>query len=744
MANALNTIVTEIAASDPQLARRLEAELASRQVRTGLVWEHHAPESAALTGLEVRAGSRVRLLAPRGVNAEKLSSSRKKADRAQVHPLWSTEWNVRLIQEGTAALEPVESSPDLAELELAGHPVPRDGDGSLSWPVNDLVAVARFDTPVYPGLVKTGQVRRGGDDDPEHVVINAENFHALQALRYTHAGKIDAIYIDPPYNTGARDWKYNNDYVDRDDTDRHSKWLSFMEHRLKVAKELLNPADSVLIVTIDEKEYLRLGLLLEQTFREARIQMVSININANGVARDREMSRVDEYAFFVYLGSAGPVHLPDASAVEQAVPTEGSGRTTRWEWLLRGGAGARRSHSPGCFYPVYVDPKAKRIVHIGDALPAGVDRGPEMEGLVQVLPLAESNGEQKRWRMTPNKLRELVGQGLAKVGAYDSKRDRYSLLYLGRGQRNRIESGDLIVVGVDENGVKEVREAGGRVVRRPPKTVWTSQSHSAGEYGSRMITALHGDKRFTYPKSLYAVEDCLRAVVKDKPEATILDFFSGSGTTAHAVMRLNKQDGGRRRSISVTNNEVSAEEQEKLIAQGLRPGDAEWDQWGIADHVTKPRLQAAITGRTATSGFTTPIKGEYKFTDPFPMAEGLAANASFYTLTYEDPDVIEVGLAFERIAPLLWLAAGQTGPAIESVDPAGYAIADRYAVLFDTDRTAALARELARAEHAGLVSIYVVTDHDIAWQRSVDALRHHVPMEAIHRLYESYLRNFGI
>ena len=135
--------------------------------------------------------------------------------------------------------------------------------------VDDLVVVAEFRDPIYPGLVSTGKVERGGDK-PFHTVINAENFHALQTLLFTHRGKVDCIYIDPPYNTGAKDWKYNNDYVEGDDLYRHSKWLAFMERRLLLAKELLNPDDSVLIVTIDEKEYLRLGLLLEQTFPEAR------------------------------------------------------------------------------------------------------------------------------------------------------------------------------------------------------------------------------------------------------------------------------------------------------------------------------------------------------------------------------------------------------------------------------------------------------------------------------------------
>ena len=148
--------------------------------------------------------------------------------------------------------------------------------------------------------MSTGKVERGGDK-PFHTVINAENFHALQTLLFTHRGKVDAIYIDPPYNTGAKDWKYNNDYVEGDDLYRHSKWLAFMERRLLLAKELLNPDDSVLIVTIDEKEYLRLGLLLEQTFPEARHPDGDVSDQPAGRSRDGEFSRVDEYIFFVFV-----------------------------------------------------------------------------------------------------------------------------------------------------------------------------------------------------------------------------------------------------------------------------------------------------------------------------------------------------------------------------------------------------------------------------------------------------------
>ena len=148
--------------------------------------------------------------------------------------------------------------------------------------MEDLVVVAEFRDPIYPGLVSTGKVERGGDK-PFHTVINSENYHALQALLFTHRGKVDAIYIDPPYNTGAKDWKYNNDYVESDDHYRHSKWLAMMERRLLLAKELLNPDDSVLIVTIDEKEYLRLGLLLSRSSLKPSIQMVTFVDQALGL-----------------------------------------------------------------------------------------------------------------------------------------------------------------------------------------------------------------------------------------------------------------------------------------------------------------------------------------------------------------------------------------------------------------------------------------------------------------------------
>src|SRR5699024_4418865 len=136
-----------------------------------------------------------------------------------------------------------------------------------------------FGEPIYPYLEKIDEIENAPDSDLWHTLIEGDNYHALQLLEYGYASKVDCIYIDPPYNTRNNDWKYNNDYVDPNDAYTHSKWLSFMEKRLKLAKNLLNPNESVLIVTIDEKEYIHLGALLEELFPEAKIQMISSVIN---------------------------------------------------------------------------------------------------------------------------------------------------------------------------------------------------------------------------------------------------------------------------------------------------------------------------------------------------------------------------------------------------------------------------------------------------------------------------------
>ena len=210
-----------------------------------------------------------------------------------------------------------------------------------------------------------------------------------------------------------------------------------------------------------------------------------------------------------------------------------------------------------------------------------------------------------------------------------------------------------------------------------------------------------------------------------------VDFFSGSGTTAHAVMRLNKQDGGRRVSISVTNNEVSADEQKGLREKGLRPGDSDWERWGICEYITKPRIEAAITGKTPDGE---PINGDYKFTDEFPMADGFEENVEFFTLTYEAPLRVASHRDFPKVAPLLWLRGGSTGRRIDSLD-AGWAVADTYGVLADLDKSDEFVSAVAAAP--GVRVVFIVTDEDRLFEAIVRDLPDQI--EPV-RMYDAYLQ----
>ena len=257
---------------DQTLRQWIMAEVGklTKQKKFGLVFEEHLPECTPLYDVEIRRDSKVAL------------------KTGQVSDIYI----VKSIEDGKAVCE---HKSDHEEAEFA---------------LDELVAVAEFGEPIYPYLKPIDSVCNAPNSDLWHTLIEADNYHALQLLEYLYAGKVDCIYIDPPYNTGARDWKYNNDYVDGSDAYRHSKWLSFMEKRLKLAKRLLNPKDSVLIVTIDEKEYLHLGCLLEELFPQARIQMVSSVINSAGVTRGDEFSRSNEYLYFIKMGAAAPASLP--------------------------------------------------------------------------------------------------------------------------------------------------------------------------------------------------------------------------------------------------------------------------------------------------------------------------------------------------------------------------------------------------------------------------------------------------
>ena len=563
---------------------------------------------------------------------------------------------------------------------------------------------------------------------------------------------------------------------------RHSKWLAFMERRLLVAKSLLNPESSALVCAIDEKEYLNLGLLLKQTFPEARIQMVSSVINAKGVIRYNEFSRTNEFLFFVFLGNhritpeqkqvknnavrwASLRRSDDESArgtakggPEQFYPIYVSEQTGKIESfgipLKPEDDVSSVPDIPGCvtvlpvrdkgdvakggpeqFYPIYVSEQTGKIESFGIPLKPedDVSSVPDIPGCVTVLPVRDKGDvTEMNWGLTISTVKKRLQKGYVKAVISGKRKKKITIYYLTSGQIDDIEKGNIVVEGFDDAGAAKVAYEDGKPSN--PTTQWVKDSHNAQSHGSDVLRELIPAREFPYPKSIYAVEDVLRIVVGEKLNAIVLDYFAGSGTTAHAVMRLNRQDGGCRQCISVTNNEVAADEQVALRKKGLRSGDEDWEKWGICEYITKPRIKAAITGKTPDGDS---IKNCYQFADEFPMAEGFDENVEFFALTYETPVAVNHNRAFARIAPLLWMRAGCEGRRIADVPERGWDVADTYGLLVDLDQSVPFSETVENKDTIRIA--YIVTDDDRRFQSVARRLPDAV--ESV-RLYESYLTNF--
>lgn len=465
---------------------------------------------------------------------------------------------------------------------------------------------------------------------------------------------------------------------------------------------------------------------------------MTIVINPLGQARKQELGRVEEYAYFLFLGSAAPAPAIDDLLNELVTSeTQGPGTRPRWERLLRGGAEASRTVSPNLFYPVFINPETKEIASVGDPLPLDVSRHDVSvpDAQVAVWPL-RTTGDEGRWRLAATTLRDYVERGIAKVGAYDRVNDRWTISYLGRAMLQRIEDGDLRVTGRDPvTGALELEYASATTT--VAKTVWKRTRHRAGEYGSRVLTTFLGERRFSYPKSIYAVLDTLAITVGAKKDALILDFFAGSGTTFHSTCLLNAADDGHRRCILVTSNEVTPELTRKLNADGLFRGDAQFEEHGIFEAVTRPRCEAAITGRRPSGE---PVEGSYL--DGSPYADGFEENVEFLRLDYLDPNEVELGRQFKAILPILWLTAGGVGkrPAAIGMRKGWVMPADStFAVLLNESRFRAFNKALDT--RPDVTHVWLVTDNE----RAFAEMRASIPGEKqISMLYSDYLRNFRI
>ena len=397
-------------------------------------------------------------------------------------------------------------------------------------------------------------------DKPMNLLIEGDNYHALSVLNYTHKGKIDVIYIDPPYNTGARDWKYNNDYVDDNNKWRHSMWLSFMEKRLKLAKKLLKK-NGVLICTIDKNEQANLGVLLQEIFYNKEIVCVTIIHNPGGI-QGKNFSHTNEFAYFIHPLNGAYISTKKRDDV---LPTAFR------DW---GKESSKRIAAKTCFYPILI--KNDNIIGFGEICEDNFhpknSNITKKDGVIEVYPV-DKKGVERKWRFGRETVEDIREELICK-----KVKKEYSIFREKKDYRW--------------------------------KTVWMDTKYNANVYGTKLLNNIIKIK-FPYPKSLYAVIDCIKAIVHNKKNATVLDFFAGSGTTGHAVLELNKNDSGNRKFIICTNNEDNNGEGTK-----------------IADDMCYPRIKKVISGYTGILD-----KKDY---------ESLGGNLKYFKTAFVSADLTDI------------------------------------------------------------------------------------------------------
>jgi len=402
----------------------------------------------------------------------------------------------------------------IKELEIELKAIKKQKKYGLVWEdkLEDVVEDCKRNVPI----LRLKEKKKGIDPviitdttKDENILIEGDNYHALSVLNYTHKGKIDVIYIDPPYNTGSQSWKYNNDFIEKDDPWRHSKWISMMSKRIKLAKELLSHTGS-LIVAIDDYEVHALGLLLEEYFPSHEIDLVIVEHHPQG-AGSNTISRTHEYAFII---------TPPGVGFLGRKRQEGE---NNWS-LKRTGQGENnfRQYRPKQFFAVLIDTEKGVVVGVGPEISRDVQKYPlskTTEGFERIYPM-DKEGKERCWRYNRATMQKLISSGFieySKKGALSVKKDAVNAV--------------------------------------PVFSIWKDSKYNAGTNGSALLTDIMGTTNtFQYPKSLWTVYDMIELVHSDS-DSIFLDFFAGSGTTGHAVLELNKQDGGDRKFILCTNNE---------------------------------------------------------------------------------------------------------------------------------------------------------------------------------------------
>lgn len=644
-----------------QLLGRIESETLRKQIadevatltdrtKFGLVYEEHLPERVRLPGVEPRRRSKVVL---------------------RSDPIDAPLRTVKRVASGQAEL-----------------------DDDTTRHLDDLLLVREYGEPLYPGLEIIDRIDRGGDK-PDHVLIEAENLHALEALAYTHAEAVDCIYVDPPCNTGG-DLVYNDRYVGKEDTYRHSLWLSFMARRLRIARKLLKRT-GVVIVAIDDNEHAHLKVLLDQIFGERNFLA---NVVWLGSSRNdpRFTSGGLDY-MLMYARSRSELVSRDARWVETKQGYDLAITAAERAWAESGGDPSEATR----IYRALIRGKKSEMEK-------GVARYNEIDDTGRLYFRADLSSPNPR----PNLQYDLPHP----VTGLPVHRAPNGWVYSTETMQEKLAEG-RILFGPDHTQGAYYKRYLDEVAEQAIRPLVTVDRRAS----SLALTKILGEQRFKFPKDTAVVAEWLNSVLMADPEALVLDFFGGSGATMHAVMDLNAADGGRRQCILVTNNEVNEKEAKKLISSGHEPGDPQWDERGIFEYVTRPRISTVVTG-------SRPDGSRY--------SDGLEENVTIARLTYLDRADVERARAFAQIANLLWLQAGARGAAI-TAQTADYAAPDdaHYAICFDVDHWEPFVEDVnARPD---ITHAYVVTDAEESYRLVIERLRADIQTR---RLYENYLTNF--
>jgi adenine-specific DNA-methyltransferase len=352
------------------------------------------------------------------------------------------------------------------------------------------------------------------DQSLDGVLVCSENYQALRLLEPRWTNRIDNIYIDPPFNTAATEILYKNNY-------KHSSWLSMISGRVEAARRLMTE-EGILCVAIDDAEFAALSYYLGSAFgEEARLATVVVRSNPHGRAMAAGFSSNHEYAmFFANGGQAVVGRLPRGERGQARYPDKDEIGSFTWINFRGTGAHTRRVDRPKLFYPAYASKQGVRI------------------------PRMQWQADTKEWRIL-----ERPAQGETVVLPIDSEKNE-RVWTLG-SERAREEASNNLEARETGKGWQIHRKYRPNQEGALPPTWWEDAKYSATESGTRILKEMFGNREnFSYPKSIYLVEDCLRAS-NCRADATVLDFFAGSGTTAHAVINLNRQDGGRRKYILV-------------------------------------------------------------------------------------------------------------------------------------------------------------------------------------------------